>query len=150
MKMKNLLETLRMSQIVNLILIQILMMIQIGRENSEDVGSGGKTSRGDQIFGGNHDSKGGPSEGGASKGSPTSDGGHDSEGGTSEARASEGNPTSEDDGSGQGPEVNKGRTSGGSKTSEESPERDTVPESEGDSEKIGIEEVLKKKVWLNA
>ena len=98
-----------------------------GRENSEDVGSGGQASGGDQIFGGNHDSKGGPSEGGASKGSPTSVGDHDSEGGTFEG-----------DGFGQGPEVNKGGTSGESKTFEESPE--------GDFEHIGIGEVLKKSV----
>ena len=49
---------------------------------------------------------GGPSEGGASKGSPASGGCHDSEGGAFEG-----------DGSRQGPKVNKGGTSGGSKTS---------------------------------
>ncbi|XP_058725520.1 uncharacterized protein LOC131596799 [Vicia villosa] len=80
----------------------------------------------------------GTSEGGASEGSPASDGGHDSERkdyevGTSEGRASEGDPTS------------KGGTSGGNQTSEENPEGDMVPESEGDSELLGIEEALKKK-----
>ena len=101
--------------------------------------SGGQASGDDHAFGGNHDSKGGSFEGGASKGILGSYDGHDSEGGTFEG-----------DGSGQSPKVNKGGTSGGSKNSEESPKRDTVPRLEGDSEQIGIGEVLKKKVWLNA
>ncbi|XP_058769386.1 uncharacterized protein LOC131643253 [Vicia villosa] len=131
-----------------------------GREKSEDIGSGGQASKDDHVSSVNHDVEGGTSEGGASEGSPASDGGHDSERkdsevGTSEGRASEGDPTSKGGGLcrprlEQDPEVNKGGTSGGSKTSEENPEGDMVPESEGDFELLGIEEALDKKGWLNA
>ncbi|XP_058742416.1 uncharacterized protein LOC131614897 [Vicia villosa] len=96
------------------------------------------------------ESEGGTSEGGASEGSPASDGGHDSERkdyevGTSEDRASDGDPTSKGGGFEQDPEVNKDGTSGGSQTSEENPEGDMVPESEGDFELLGTEEALEKK-----
>ncbi|XP_058758940.1 uncharacterized protein LOC131632176 [Vicia villosa] len=102
--------------------------------DSEDETDGEFDSYPDFESGGNHDSEGGPYEGGASKDSPASDVSHDSEVGTSEERASEGDPISE----------------GG---------QDTEVDSEGkvvqcatlvDSEPVGIEEALKKKVWLNA
>ncbi|XP_058756745.1 uncharacterized protein LOC131629958 [Vicia villosa] len=103
---------------------------------------------------GESNSEGGTSEGIASEGSPASDGGHNSERkdyevGTSEGRASKGDPTSKGCGFEQDPEVNKGGTFGGSQTSEENPEGDMVPELEGDSELLGIEEALEKKGWLN-
>ncbi|XP_058733492.1 uncharacterized protein LOC131605114 [Vicia villosa] len=124
-------------------------------DESELESSGGQASKDDHVSGVNHDVEDGTSEGGASEGSPTSDGGHDSERkdyevGTSEGRASEGDPTSKGGVFEQDPEVNKGGTSGGNQTSEENPEGDMVPESEGDSELLGIEEALEKKGWLNA
>ncbi|XP_058758057.1 zinc finger BED domain-containing protein RICESLEEPER 1-like [Vicia villosa] len=99
------------------------------------------------------ESDGGTSEGGASEGSPASGGGHDSERkdyevGTSEGRASEGDPTSKGGGFEQNPGVNKGGTSGGNQTSEENPEGDMVPESEGDYELLGDNERRKFAVTL--
>ncbi|XP_058784088.1 uncharacterized protein LOC131658855 [Vicia villosa] len=129
--------------------------------DSEDESEGDSEDESDGEFDSDSDSDDDPESGGgtsedrASEGNPASDGGHDSERkdyevGTSEGRASEGDPTSKGGGFEQDLEVNKGGTSDGSQTSEENLEGDMVPESEGDSELLGIEEALEEKGCLNA
>ncbi|XP_058733402.1 uncharacterized protein LOC131605013 [Vicia villosa] len=114
--------------------------------DSESEGESEDESESEEDFASDDESEleSGTSEGGASEGSPASER-KDYEVGTSE-----GDPTSKGGSFEQDPGVNKGGTFGGNQTSEENPEGDMVPESEGDSELLGIEEALEKKGWLNA
>ncbi|XP_058761698.1 uncharacterized protein LOC131635103 [Vicia villosa] len=105
-----------------------------GRENSEDIGSGGQDSKDDHVSGVNHDVEGGTSEGGASEGSPASDGGHDSERKDYEVVAE-----SEDDFE-DSREESESEVSENKSELEDDSEAEDKSESEGDSESEGESE----------